>query len=240
MNSKFLYLIKKDLKNIVSKRKSILGLKFNKPQIMGVLNLTPDSFSDGGLFFKKKSSAYKQATIMIKSGATIIDIGGESTRPNSKTIDESQEWKRIKNIIKKVKKKFKKTPLSLDTRKSNIMKKGIDNGANIINDVSGLNFDKKSFEVINSKKIPFVLNHMKGLPSNMQENPICDDVLLDIYDFFKEKINFCLKNNYKKDFIIIDPGIGFGKNLNHNLRIISKISIFHSLGCPILIGVSSI
>jgi dihydropteroate synthase len=238
INKKIKSIIKKDLKNIVSKRKSILGLKFNKPQIMGVLNLTPDSFSDGGLFFKKKSSAYKQATIMIKSGATIIDIGGESTRPNSKTIDESQEWKRIKNIIKKVKKKFKKTPLSLDTRKSNIMKKGIDNGVNIINDVSGLNFDNKSFEVINSKKIPFVLNHMKGQPSNMQENPIYDDVLLDIYDFFKEKINFCVKNNYKKDFIIIDPGIGFGKNLNHNLRIISKISIFHSLGCPILIGVS--
>ena len=237
VNKKVISIIKKDLKKIISKRKSVKGLKFNKPQIMGILNLTPDSFSDGGLFFKK-SSAYKQAAIMIKNGASIIDIGGESTRPNSQTVNETNEWIRVKDTIKKIKKKFKKIPLSLDTRKSNIMKKGIKNGINIINDVSGLNFDKKSFNVINSKKIPFVLNHMQGSPNTMQDNPTYDDVLLDIYDFFQEKINFCIKNKYKKEFIIIDPGIGFGKNLNHNLRIISKISIFHTLGCPILIGVS--
>ena len=236
-NKEILSIIKSDLKKITSKRKSILRLKFNNPQIMGVLNITPDSFSDGGLFFNE-SKAYDQVNLMIKNGAVIIDIGGESTRPGSKIISEKDEWERIKNTIIKVKKNFPKIPLSLDTRKSNVMKLGIKQGVDIINDVSGLNFDKKSFNIINSNKIPFVLHHMQGTPDTMQKNPKYDDALLDIFDFFEEKINFCLKKNYKKEFIVIDPGIGFGKNLNHNLRIMSKISTFHSLGCPILIGTS--
>ena len=225
------------MKKITSKRNVISGLKFNKPQIMGVLNVTPDSFSDGGLFFKE-SKAYAQANSMIQNGAVIIDIGGESTRPGSKVVNEKKEWKRIKNIVVKIKKNFPNTLLSLDTRKSYIMKKGIQNGVNIINDVSGLNFDSKSFNIINSYKIPFILHHMQGTPDTMQKNPKYDDVLLDIYDFFEKKINFCLKKKYNRKFIVIDPGIGFGKNLDHNLRIISKISTFHSLGCPILIGTS--
>ncbi len=232
-----LTIIKSDLKRITSRRKNFLNLKLDNTQIMGVLNITPDSFSDGGLFFQE-SEAYDQAKLMIQSGATIIDIGGESTRPGSKTIEEKQEWNRIKNIIVELKKKFPKTPLSLDTRKSFVMRKGIENGINIINDVSGLKFDNKSFNVIKSKNIPFILHHMQGTPSTMQKNPKYNDAALDIYDFFEKKINFCIKKKYKKDFIIIDPGIGFGKNLNHNLRIMSKISIFHSLGCPILIGTS--
>ena len=118
------------------------------------------------------------------------------------------------------------------------MKKGIEKGINIINDVSGLNFDKNSFNLINSKKIPFILHHMQGTPATMQKNPKYNDALLDIYDFFDNKINFCVKNKYNKNLIIIDPGIGFGKNLKHNLRIMSKISIYHSLGYPIMIGTS--
>jgi len=232
-----IFKVKNDLKKITAKRKNIAGVKFNIPQIMGVLNITPDSFSDGDLYFKE-SAAYQQAILMIKSGAAIIDIGGESTRPGSKNINEKIEWKRVKNIIKKLKKNFFKVPLSLDTRKSYVMGKGIENKIDIINDVSGLNFDEKSFDIIKSKKIPFILHHMQGIPNTMQIKPTYDDALLDIYDFFEEKINFCLKKNYKKEFIIIDPGIGFGKNLNHNLRILSKISTFHSLGCPILIGTS--
>ena len=175
---------------------------------------------------------------MIKSGATLIDIGGESTRPGSKIVNEQDEWDRIKNIIIKLKATFPNKPLSLDSRKSYVMKKAIECGVNIINDVSGLNFDKKSFDLINSKKIPFILHHMQGTPDTMQKNPKYDDALLDIYDFFEEKINSCVKKKFKKEFIIIDPGIGFGKNLKHNVRIMSKISIFHSLGCPILIGTS--
>ena len=229
--------IRKDLFKITSKRKSICGLKFDRPQIVGVLNVTPDSFSDGGLFFDQ-SKAYDQTKLMISNGATIIDIGGESTRPGSKVVNEKEEWNRIKNIIIKIKKNFPKIPLSLDTRKSYVMKKGIESGVNIINDVSGLNFDEESFSIISSKKIPFILHHMQGTPDTMQKNPKYEDALLDIYDFFEEKINFCIKKNFKQQFIVIDPGIGFGKNLEHNLRIMSKISTFHSLGCPILIGTS--
>jgi len=229
--------IKLDLKQITKKRKKISNLKFDKPQIMGILNITPDSFSDGGLFFQK-NKAYKQARSMINSGAKIIDVGGESTRPGSKVVDEKKEWERIGKIIIKLKKNFPNLQVSIDTRKSYVMKKGIEEGINIINDVSGLNYDKNSFSLINSKKIPFVLHHMQGNPDTMQKNPKYKDVLLDIYDFFERKINFCLKKKYNKNLIIIDPGIGFGKNLDHNLRIISKISTFHSLGCPILIGTS--
>ena len=230
-------LIKNDLINMTTKRKKIAGLSFNNPKIMGILNVTPDSFSDGGLFFKEKN-AYKQIKLMIDGGASIIDIGGESTRPGSKIVNEREEWKRVENIIVKFKKKFSKTTLSLDTRKSYVMNNGIKNGVDIINDVSGLNFDKKSFNIIKLKKKPFILHHMQGTPDTMQKNPKYKDVLLDIFDFFESKINFFAKNGYDKKSIIIDPGIGFGKNLKHNLRLISKISIFHSLGCPILIGTS--
>ena len=230
-------IIKNDIKKIVSRRKNILGLKFNKPQIMGVLNITPDSFSDGGLFYKD-SKSFKHAKKMINEGAVIIDIGGESTRPGSNTIKDKREWERVKKTIIKLKKKFPSVILSLDTRKSYVMSKGIEKGINIINDVSGLEFDKKSFSVISSKKTPFILHHMQGTPNTMQVNPKYNDVILDIFDFFEKKINFFKKKNFKKDLIIVDPGIGFGKNLNHNLRIMSKISLFHSLGCSILIGTS--
>ena len=230
-------IIEFDLKNVTSKRKNICKINFNLPQIMGVLNITPDSFSDGGLFFDEKK-AYNQINFMIKNGASIIDIGGESTRPGSKIINDKIEWERMKKVVKKIKKNFFYTPLSLDTRKSYVMEKGIECGIDIINDVSGLNYDKKSFSVIKSKNIPFVLHHMQGTPDTMQKNPKYDDALLDIYYFFEEKINYCIKNNFKKEMIILDPGIGFGKNLKHNLRILTKISTFHSLGCPILLGTS--
>ena len=230
-------IIESDLKKITSKRKSICGIKFDNPQIIGVLNITPDSFSDGGLFYEE-FKAYAQVKLMIASGAKIIDVGGESTRPGSKVVNENEEWNRVEKTILKLKKDFPQIVLSLDTRKSNVMKKGIENGVDIVNDVSGLNFDKKSFDVISSKNIPFILHHMQGTPDTMQKNPKYHDALLDIFDFFEEKINFFIKKNYKKEFIVIDPGIGFGKNLEHNLRIISKISTFHSLGCPILIGTS--
>jgi len=237
LNKEIKNVIKNDLRNITSKRKSICNFKFDIPIIMGVLNITPDSFSDGGLFFDEEK-AYEQANLMITGGASIIDIGGESTRPGSKIVSDNEEWKRVENTIKSLKNNFSDIVLSLDTRKSNLMKKGIESGINIINDVSGLNFDKRSFDVIKSKKIPFVIHHMQGTPDTMQNNPKYDDALLDIFDFFEEKISFCLKNKCNKDLIILDPGIGFGKNLEHNLRIISKVSTFHSLGCPILIGTS--
>ena len=226
--------VRKDLKKIASKRKNFLkNVNFNKPSIMGILNLTPDSFSDGGKFNKKKTSM-EQVAKMISSGAKIIDVGGESTRPGSKTISPEVEWRRIKFVIEKFKKKYKKTCLSIDTRKSDIMVKSINYGADLINDVSGFDYDRKALFILKKYNITKVLHHMQGTPNTMQNNPKYKNVLLDIYDFFEKKIN----TNFDNKKILIDPGIGFGKNLKHNLTLISKISLFHSLGFPILIGTS--
>ena len=225
--------VKEDLKKIVFKRKNFLkNVNFLKPSIMGILNLTPDSFSDGGRFNNKKK-AQKHIFNMIKNGANIIDVGGESTRPGSKAVLKNIEWKRIGNIVKNFKKKHKKICLSIDTRKSEVMIKAINYRADLINDVSGFNYDSLSLSRLKKYNIAKVLHHMQGTPNTMQKNPKYKNVLLDIYDFFEKTIK---KIDNKK--IVIDPGIGFGKNLKHNLTLISKISLFHSLGFPILIGTS--
>jgi len=222
-----------DLKNITSKKKNFSNFKFNIiPNLLGVLNLTPDSFSDGGKF-NKKDKAIQQAINLFSSGANLIDIGGESTRPGSKPINEKLEWSRINKILKLLSKKI---PISLDTRKSNIMKKGIQLGVKLINDVSGLEYDPETANVLKLNNTPFVLQHSQGLPEDMQNNPSYKNELLDIYDFFEKKLNFLRSIGINHNKIIIDPGIGFGKNLKHNMNLIKNISIFHSLGFPILVG----
>jgi dihydropteroate synthase len=227
--------IENDLKTISKKNQNFSNLNFSKnPNIMGVLNLTPDSFSDGGKFNKKKAGV-DHAINLFKSGANIVDVGGESTRPGSKSISAKEEWNRIEKIIKKTNKKI---PLSLDTRKSKIMNKGIKIGIKLINDISGLSYDSKTINILKKYKIPFVIHHSQGIPENMQINPRYKNELLDIYDFFEEKINFLRSKGIKHNNIIIDPGIGFGKNLKHNMNLIKSISIFHSLGFPILLGLS--
>ena len=222
-----------DLKKITLKNKNFSNLNFQKlPNIMGVLNLTPDSFSDGGKF-NKTSKGIKHTFEMIRDGANLIDVGGESTRPGSKTVNSKNEWNRIYRILSAV---CKKVPVSLDTRKSEIMEKGIKLGVKIINDVSGLNFDKKTLDILKKYQIPFVIQHSKGTPENMQINPTYKNELLDIYDFFDMKIKTLRSIGIKHNNIILDPGIGFGKNLKHNMTLIHNISIFHSLGFPILVG----
>ncbi len=222
-----------DLKKVKSKKKNFSNFNFKKiPNILGVLNLTPDSFSDGGKFNTKKKSI-NHVIHLFNSGANLIDVGGESTKPGSKAVKEHFEWKRIKKILKFTKNKF---PISLDTRKSNIMIKGIKLGVNLINDVSGLSFDKNTLSVLKKYKIPFVIQHSKGTPENMQKNPSYKNEILDIYDYFEEKIKFIRSIGIKHSNIILDPGIGFGKNLKHNMSLIHNISIFHSLGFPILVG----
>ncbi len=222
-----------DLKNITSKKKNFANLNFSKlPNIMGVLNLTPDSFSDGGQFNTKKIGI-KHAKEMSLSGASIIDVGGESTRPGSKAVSSKVEWNRLNKILKSICKRFS---VSLDTRKSEIMEKGIKLGIKIINDVSGLNYDSKTKHILKKYNIPFIIQHSKGTPENMQNNPSYKYELLDIYDFFEKKIKFLRSIGIKHDKIIIDPGIGFGKNLKHNMNLISNISIFHTLGFPVLVG----
>jgi dihydropteroate synthase len=225
--------VEKDLRKITLKRKF-----FNKKNhiLMGVLNMTPDSFSDGGKYNTEKK-ALKKISEMIKSGASIIDVGGESTRPDSKIISPQVEWERVQNVVKKFKKKFPKTALSIDTRKSLVMKNSIKCNVDIINDVSCFEFDKDSSRIIKNKNLFKIIHHMQGTPQTMQINPKYNHVLLDIYDFFEEEITKMKKDKYFNK-IILDPGIGFGKNLKHNLMILNKISLFHSLGFPILIGTS--
>ena len=227
--------IENDIKTIIKKDKNFSNLNFKKnPNIMGVLNLTPDSFSDGGKFNKKKVGL-KHAIDLFEFGADIVDVGGESTRPGSKSISEATEWKRMAKIIKNISKKI---PLSLDTRKADIMNKGIKLGIKLINDVSGLSYDTKTIEVLKQSKSPFVIQHSKGTPENMQNNPKYKNELLDIYDFFEEKIKFLRTKGIKHNKIILDPGIGFGKNLKHNMNLIKNVSIFHTLGFPVLLGLS--
>ena len=224
-----------DLKKITSKKKNFSNLNFKKlPNIMGVLNLTPDSFSDGGKF-NIKDKGVRHAMHMFKLGANLVDVGGESTRPGSKPITTKLEWNRIEKTLKRISKKI---PISLDTRKSEIMKKGIKNGVKLINDISGLSYDNNTMNILKKYKIPFVVHHSQGIPENMQNKPKYKNELLDIYDFFEKKIKLLRLLGVKHNNIIIDPGIGFGKNLKHNMNLISNISIFHSLGFPVLVGAS--
>ncbi len=224
-----------DIKQI-SKKKKFRGLKFsNFPILMGVLNLTPNSFSDGGKYNKKKNGV-KHAKKLIKDGCDILDIGGEATNPGSKEVNINEEWKRIFPTLSKIKnlKKF----ISLDTRKSIIMKKGIKNKINLINDISGIEYDLNTIEVLRDTNIPFVIHHIQGEPRTMQKNPRYNNVILDIYDFFEKKIQYIRSKGIKHNNIILDPGIGFGKNLKHNITLIKNISIFHSLGFPVMLGTS--
>ena len=227
--------IKNDIKNIIKKK------KFNKfkfstsPILMGILNMTPDSFSDGGKY-NKTGLAYTRIKKMVKLGCSIIDIGGESTRPGSKEVDELIEWKRVSGILKKIRRH--KYFVSLDTRKSTVMKKGIKNNICMINDISGLNYDLNTINILKKSKIPFVIHHSKGLPKNMQIKPKYKNIILDIYDFFEERIKYIRSNGINHNNIILDPGIGFGKDLKHNITLMRNISIFHSLGFPIMLGSS--
>ncbi len=222
-----------DIKKIKNKKKNFSNLEFKKvPNILGVLNLTPDSFSDGGKFNTKKKGI-SHAIKLYKEGADLIDVGGESTRPGSKEVNKEDEWNRIKDILKSI---VKKIPISLDTRKSEIMKNGIKVGVKLINDVSGLSFDPETIKILKKYKIPFVIQHTLGTPDNMQKNPKYKNELLDIYDFFEEKIKLLKSKGIKHNNIILDPGIGFGKKLKHNMNLIRRVSIFHSLGFPILVG----
>ena len=225
--------IKEDIKQI-TKKKSFKGLNFSKtPLIMGVINLTPDSFSDGGKF-----NSYKKALDLAKQfkkyNCDIIDLGAESTRPGSKTIKIIDEWDRLRLPLKKISKlnQF----ISVDTRKSLIMNKALKYKINLINDISGLSYDKSTIKFLKKTNIPFVIHHIKGNPSTMQKKPKYKNVVLDIYDYFEKKLKQVRAAGIKHNNIMLDPGIGFGKNLKHNIEIFKKISIFHSLGFPILVG----
>jgi dihydropteroate synthase len=227
--------INKDLKKIKQKKNFKLFALSDIPILMGIVNLTPDSFSDGGKY-NNKILALKYINNLLTSGAKIIDIGGESTRPGANDITPSKEWDRVKIVLKMLKKR--KCLVSLDTRKSVVMKKASKIKVDLINDVSGLDYDPQTINFLKKTGKPFIIHHMLGTPKNMQIKPSYKNVLLDIYDFFEMKLRYIRKKGIKHNNIILDPGIGFGKNLKHNITLLKNISIFHSLGLPIMLGLS--
>ena len=224
------------LENIIRKRPAFSKLDMSSPNIMGVLNLTPDSFYKNS---RKSNSenALRKCKEMLKNGATILDIGGESSRPGAQKISENEEKERVLQTLQKLQQQNINAIVSLDTRNLGTIKLGYDCGVNIINDISGLDSIKKANFII-SKKFSVIIMHMQNNPENMQENPQYSFAPIDIYNFFSKKINELLKMGIDISNIVVDPGIGFGKNKYHNLDILKNISIFHGLGVPILLGVS--
>lgn len=210
-------------------------LSFHQTQLMGILNATPDSFSDGGDHFDP-ASALQAAREMQSAGANILDIGGESTRPGAKVVWEGEEIDRTMPIVLGA--QALGIPISLDTRKTAVMEEGLNAGADIINDVSALTFDENALALMADKTCPVILMHSQGDPQSMQDAPHYEDVVLDVYDGLAARIQACLDGGIDAARIAIDPGIGFGKTLQHNLALIQNLAIFHGLGCPILLGVS--
>lgn len=204
--------------------------------IMGILNVTPDSFCDGGRFFKL-TDAVTCAKQMAADGADIVDIGGESTRPGSEPVPLDEELRRVIPVIKAVRKELDIT-ISIDTYKAEVAKRALEAGANLINDVSALRFDERMKEVVAKHKVPVVLMHMRGTPKTMQQDPTYEDVVKEIIAFLRERIEFATTAGIARENIIIDPGIGFGKLCWHNLEILRRLSEFRVLGRPILVGTS--
>lgn len=217
----------------IGNRKFTFG---KRTYIMGILNVTPDSFSDGGKYFDVDKAVEKGIQI-VKEGADIIDIGGESTRPGSKIVSVEEELSRVIPVIKKLSKKTR-IPISIDTRKSKVALKAIKAGAKLVNDISGLRHDPKMAQIIAKSNAPVVIMHMKGTPENMQKNPNYEDVVDEILNYLKESIEIAENAGILQNKIIIDPGIGFGKRTEDNLEILKQIKEFKVLGKPILIGTS--
>ncbi len=211
-----------------------------KTIIMGVLNITPDSFSDGGEFFKNTKKALNRVRQMITEGADIIDIGGESTRPNAQRVSIDEELSRVIPVIQKIREEFgNEIYISIDTYKSHVAKEAVQAGADIVNDVSGLQMDNKMPKTIATIRVPVVINHMRGTPQTMQKGEIIyQDVVIDILSFFQEKIALLQQSGVNKKDIILDPGFGFGKTVEHNIQILKRFKEFTVLGLPTLIGVS--
>ena len=210
-------------------------LSFSIPKIMGIVNVTPDSFSDGGKYFSV-DDAVNQALKLIDEGADLIDIGGESTRPGSDPVSLEEELRRTIPVIKNIHQQGKDVIISIDTTKSEVAKQALDSGAQIINDISGLTFDEKMFEIAKEYNSGVVIMHIKGNPKTMQENPEYTDVVKDVYDFLLVQSIKAKQNDIDK--IIVDPGIGFGKRVEDNFSLIKNLDYFQSLGYPVMIGLS--
>ncbi len=213
------------------------SLDFNlRTYVMGILNVTPDSFSDGGRFFDAKT-AIDHALQMQKDGADILDVGGESTRPGSDSVSEKEEIDRVVPVIRELS-SMQTVPLSIDTTKVEVARAALDAGANIVNDISGMTFEPEMASLVAERKVPVVIMHTADKPKTMQKTFQYDDVVEDVFQYFAERIEAAHSAGIEKNKIILDPGIGFGKSVEQNFQLIRQLSRFLELGCPLLVGPS--
>lgn len=213
------------------------GLPTDRPLVMGIVNATPDSFSDGGTL-NGVAGAVARAQAMVEGGADILDIGGESTRPGATVVPVSEEITRTAPVISAIREAGIATPISIDTRKAEVARAALAAGADIVNDVSALSWDPDLVNVVAEARCPVCLMHAQGTPQTMQDDPRYDDVLTEVFEYLAERINHAVEAGIARNCIIADPGIGFGKTQSHNLQLLRALSVFHSLGVAILLGAS--
>lgn len=224
------------LEAIRAPRARLAGLSLDRTRIMGIVNVTPDSFSDGGNFTQAQV-AVDHGLRLADEGADILDIGGESTRPGSDAVSLDEELRRVIPVIEGLRAKTDKL-ISIDTRKAEVMRQAAAAGADILNDVSALTHDPKALDTAAETGLPVMLMHAQGDPKTMNDNPQYSDVALDVFDFLEQRIHACEAAGIPKAKIVADPGIGFGKHLHHNVAVLSAMSLYHGLGVPILLGAS--
>lgn len=222
---------------LTTPRANIADLTMDRPRIMGILNTTPDSFSDGGVHAALQD-AVRAGCIMRDAGVDILDIGGESTRPGAQTVEHGEEIRRTAPVIEGLRAAGLETLVSIDTRKADVARAALAAGAGLINDVSGFTYDAGLAPLAATSDVPVCVMHALGDPATMQQDPRYDDVLLDVYDFLEGQIAKLEALGVARERIIADPGIGFGKTLEHNLTLLSRLSLFHALGVPVLLGAS--
>ncbi len=228
--------LKTAMAHFMAPRSAIANLPLDRPRIMGIVNVTPDSFSDGGSF-KTPKDAVAHALRLEEEGAELLDIGGESTRPGADPVTVDEELRRIIPVLEGLRGKTR-ARLSVDTRRAEVMRRVASAGAHVLNDVSALMFDPQSLRVATETKLPIVLMHAQGDPATMQKDPQYADALLDVFDHLEARIEVCVRAGVARERLILDPGIGFGKTVLHNLEIMGGLSLLHGLGVPVMLGAS--
>jgi dihydropteroate synthase len=224
------------LDELSSSRPRIAGMSLDRPRIMGIINVTPDSFSDGG-DHANTEAAIAHGMKLIEEGADILDIGGESTRPQADYVGVEEELKRVIPVIEGLRAKTEAV-LSIDTRKAEVMRRAAAAGVDILNDVSAFTHDPDALAVAAETELPVIVMHAQGDPKTMNDNPQYDDVVLDVFDYLESRVQACVAAGIPKTKIIADPGVGFGKHLHHNVAVMAGLSLYHGLGVPLLLGAS--
>lgn len=222
--------------NLIVPRADFAGLAMDRPRIMGIVNVTPDSFSDGGSFGSVQA-AVDHGLRLVDEGADVLDIGGESTRPGSDPVPLEEELRRVLPVLEGLRARTS-TPISVDTRKAGLMRRAAEAGADVLNDVSALTHDPEAMAAVAEAGLPVVLMHAQGDPKTMNDNPQYRDVVLDVFDFLAARIAACVDAGIHQSRIAVDPGIGFGKHLHHNVAVLAAMSLYHGLGVPLLLGAS--